>query len=300
MVQYMLDTGLLPGTANDISMIAAKLGINGALLDIQQNHPNDQVALLFYSRPAFAGENIDVGQFSKPQVVLGRDYAGMINSLWYPPNSGNADVLPWDANGLQAPRAHGDYCSNTATSYGLMMAYNQFSGNSALQGPGAGGFGRRGAQKLVILETDGMANVATNASKVNGGPYQSYYNLPPLGSISSSGASASTDAVSVATQICAMDTAGPIPGFSTTRNPCKIHCIVFGAIFEPTAAGATQSQAVALMQQISTIGNTTFPSSASGPEGYKWCIGTLADRQNKLKQAFTNVLDQDVGILLVK
>jgi hypothetical protein len=177
-----------------------------------------------------------------------------------------------------------------------MMAYNQFSSAAALQGAGAGGFGRRGAQKLVILETDGMANVATNAGKTNGGAYQSYYNLPPVGSVTSSGASASTDAVNVATQICALDTGGPIPGYSTSRNPCKIHCIVFGAIFEPTAAGATQSQAVTLMQQIST----TFPSSPSGPEGYKWCIGTLSERQIKLQQAFTNVLDQDVGILLVK
>jgi Flp pilus assembly protein TadG len=301
MVQYLLDTGLLPGTANDISMIAAKLGIDAALQDIQNNHPNDQVAMLFYSRPAFSGENSDVGQFTKPQVVIGRDYAGMINALWFPPNSGSADVRPWDANGLQAPRAHGDYCSNTATSYGLMMAYNQFTGSSVVQGAGVGGFGRKGAQKLVILETDGMANVATNAGTTNGGAYQSYYNLPPLGSVSSSGAAPDTDAVNVATQICALDTAAsPLPGFSTTRNPCLIHCVVFGAIFEPTAAGATQSQAVALMQNISSVGHTNFPSSPSGPDGYKWCIGTLSQRQDKLRQAFTNILDQEVGIILVK
>ena len=48
------------------------------------------------------------------------------------------------------------------------------------------------------------------------------------------------------------------------------------------------------------VGGTTFPGSASGPDGYKWCIGTLAQRQSKLRQAFTNVLDQDVGIVLVK
>lgn len=301
MIQYLLDCGLLPGTANDISMIAAKLGIAGAIQDIQNNHPNDQVALLFYSRPAFSGENVDIGQFTKPQAVLGRDYAGMINALWYPPNSSASDVRPWDANGLQAPRAHGDYCSNTATSYGLMMAYNQFSSSSALQSAGIGGNGRRGAAKLVILETDGMANVATNAGTTNAGPYLSYYDLPSTGSISSSGTAATTDATNVATQICAMDTASsPLPGFSTSRNAALIHCIVFGAIFEPTASGSTQSQAVTLMQQISTIGSTNFPSSPAGQDGYKWCIGTLPERQNKLRQAFTNILDQEVGIILVK
>ena len=64
----------------------------------------------------------------------------MINSLWYPPNSSSADVTPWDANGLNTPHAHADYDCNTATSYGLMLAYNQFSSSSVLSG-GARGAG---------------------------------------------------------------------------------------------------------------------------------------------------------------
>ena len=51
MVQYMSDTGLFPGTTTDISMLPAKLGIAGALTDIQMNHPNDLVSMLLYSRP---------------------------------------------------------------------------------------------------------------------------------------------------------------------------------------------------------------------------------------------------------
>jgi Flp pilus assembly protein TadG len=300
MIQYLLDTGLLPGTANDISMIAAKLGIAGALQDIQNNHPNDLVGLLFYSRPHYQGENTDIGQFSQPQAALGNNYGNMINSLWFPPNSSATDVRPWDANGLQAPRAHGDYCSNTATSYGLMMAYNQFSSSPTLQAAGIGGFGRKGAQKLVILETDGMANVATSATMTNMGAYQSYYNVPSVGTISVSGADPASDAINVARQICALDSAGPIPGFSTATNPCTIQCIVFGAIFEPTASGTDQASAVSLMQSISNIGGTVFPGSATGPYAYKWCIGTLTERQTKLRQAFTNVLDPEVGIVLVK
>ena len=93
----------------------------------------------------------------------------MINSLWYPPNSTTADVRPWDTNGDLTPRAHGDYCSNTATSYGLMLAYNQLSGNTALQSAGMGGYGRKGAQRLVILETDGLANQSTTAGTTSAG-----------------------------------------------------------------------------------------------------------------------------------
>jgi hypothetical protein len=54
------------------------------------------------------------------------------------------------------------------------------------------------------------------------------------------------------------------------------------------------------MQAISTLGGTVFPSSASDPvNGYKWCIGTLAQRQSKLRQAFTTVIDNEISIILV-
>ena len=63
MIQFMSDTGLLPGTTHDISMVVAKLGIAGALQDIQNNHPNDLVSLCMFSRPPFNGEAAAEGQF---------------------------------------------------------------------------------------------------------------------------------------------------------------------------------------------------------------------------------------------
>jgi hypothetical protein len=66
-----------------------------------------------------------------------------------------------------------------------------------------------------------------------------------------------------------MTSGKPIPGFSTTTNPVTVQCVVFGAIFEPDAAGPDQSDAVNLMQQISTLGGTVFPSSSADPtNGY--------------------------------
>jgi hypothetical protein len=301
MIQYMLDTGLLPGTAQDISMIAAKLGIQGAFQDIQNNHPNDNVSLILFSRPSFSGEPTAAGQFSQPQVVSSNNYTNLINALWYPPNSGSSDVRPWDSNGLQTPRAHGDYDGNTATSYGLMLAYNQFSSSSALRAANIGGWGRKGAKKLVVLETDGMANVSSTVGTTNNGAYNSYYNTPPLATISASGAAADTDAINAATVLTSRTTtSNPIPGFATTTDPVTIQCIVFGAIFEPGAAGASQSTAVSLVQSLSTLGGTVFPSTASDPaNGFKWCIGTLAQRQSKLQQAFTTVIDNEISIILV-
>jgi hypothetical protein len=80
-----------------------------------------------------------------------------------------------------------------------------------------------------------------------------------------------------------------------------IECIAFGAIFEPTAAGSSQTAAVAALQNISTAGGTVFPNSASDPtNGYKWCIGTLSQRQAKLQQAFSTIMDSTISIVLVK
>jgi Flp pilus assembly protein TadG len=301
MIQYMLDTGILPGTAQDISMIAAKLGMQGAFQDIQNNHPNDLVSLILFSRPQFSGDPANMGQFSQPQIVSTNDYTNLINALWYPPNSGTNDVRPWDPNGMQTPRAHGDYDSNTATSYGLMLAYNQFSSAPTLQTNNIGGWGRKGARKLVVLETDGMANVASTVGTTNNGAYNSYYNTPPVATISASGNNADTDAINVATVITSLTSSNsPIPGFATTTDKVTIQCIVFGAIFEPDASGPDQADAVSLMQSISTLGGTVFPSSSSDPtNGYKWCIGTLAQRQAKLQTAMTTVIDNDISIILV-
>ena len=56
MIQYLSDTGNLPGTSHDISIYPMKTGIGGALQDIQNNHPNDLVAMVPFNRPQFAND----------------------------------------------------------------------------------------------------------------------------------------------------------------------------------------------------------------------------------------------------
>jgi hypothetical protein len=306
MIQYMSDTGLFPGTVHDISMIAAKLGIQGALTDIQNNHPNDLVSMLLFSRPHYPSEPAEAGAFSQAQYNLSRDYAGMINSLYFPPNSTTSDVRPWDPNGAQTPRAHGDYDANTATSYGFMLSYNQLSSSSSLRTQSVGGFGRKGSQRLIVLETDGMANNATNASFTNLGANNSYYNILPGDSFTATDGrpAAAAAAVSVAQRLCALETDTTNgPGYATPRKPVILHCIAFGAIFEPTASGTEASDAMSLLQQLSGIGGTGFPPSVtatSDPNYYKLCIGTLAERQAKLRTAFSRIMDDGVSVVMVR
>jgi hypothetical protein len=318
MIQYMSDTGNFPGTTHDISMYPMKNGVGGALKDIQNNHPNDLVSMILFSRPVFNNDPPGCGAFSQAQYNLTNDYASMINSLWLPPNSGSSDVRPWDANGQQTPRAHGDYDANTASVHGFMLAYNQFSGSTTLQappggGPAVGGFGRRGASRLVIYETDGMANEDSipQSGFYNGGAYNSYYHILPGDVLNGAGYDA-THLLQVVETICNKDDGTPyqapptgyptppaLPGYATVNKPVIIHCIAFGAIFENS--NSIQTSSVSLLQQISTIGGTVFPNSASDPtNGFKWCIGTLSQRQAKLQQAFLTILDSSVPVSLIQ
>jgi len=313
MIQFMSDTKLFPGTVHDISMYPAKLGISGALQDIQNNHPNVLVSMILFSRPQYNNDPSGIGEFNQVQYSLNRDYTSMINSLWFPPGSSVSDVRLWDSNGLQTPRAFGDYTSNTATSYGFMLAYNQFSSNSTLRSGLLGGLGRKGAQRLAILETDGMANEDSIAvlGFDNQGANQSYYHILPGEALNGGGYNQNA-LLSVVQAICNNTDGTPgtapgyspnpgYPGFSTRRKPVLVHAIAFGAIFEPTASGTEQTNAIALLQQISSIGGTIFPASSSDPaNGYKWAIGTLAEREAKLQQAFSKIMDNGIAVSLIQ
>src|SRR5262249_45125477 len=143
-------------------------------------------------------------------------------------------------------------------------------------------------------------NKSSSATFANNGAYKSYYAVGPFGTATTSGTAPATSCVNVAQRICALDTASP-PGYAQPQRPVEIDCIAFGAIFESTASGSEQASAISFLQQLSTLGGTTFPSSASDPDnGYKWCIGSLSDRQAKLETAFTKILDETESIILVQ
>src|SRR5262249_2777177 len=150
--------------------------------------PNDLVAMLLFNRPQFDNDPPGVGAFNAPQFNLSRNYQGMVDALWTPTNAVGADVRPYSTSSTprQVPAAFADYTANTTSSFGFMLAPNQFRADPALATPPAGGgpvggLGRKGAGRVVIYETDGMANedaVPVNAF-VNNGPYNSYYPIRP-------------------------------------------------------------------------------------------------------------------------
>lgn len=318
MIQFISDTGKLPGTAHDISMYPMKIGVGGALTEIKNNHPNDLISMILFNRPQYDNDPPNVGGFNSPQYNLNNDFTAMLKSLWLPPNSSSTDVRLWTADGNNTPRAFADWTSNTASSYGFMLAYNQFSGNSDLKNPAGGtgdigGFGRKGATKLVIYETDGMAN--QDSVPVSGfqdsGAYNSYYRLLPNDTLNGAGYS-ETNLLKVVEAICNKDdktvykalptgypTPPSYPGYATSNKPVIIECIAFGAIFE--TSNSTRDSSVAILQKIATIGGTVFPSSSTdATNGYKWCIGTIDERKQKLKTAFKNILTTSIPVSLIQ
>ncbi len=249
-----------PGTCHEAPMYACKLGMSAALTDMQNNQPNDYIALMFFSVPM--SSSTDMGtRFNAPRVGLGQNFTALQNSLWYPPavvNGTASTVTPYDTYNLEVPRAMGGTCYAMP----LMQCYNQFSANSTLvnynagaTSGNAGGNGRNGAQKLIIFETDGAPNTTASANFYNGGANNSYYNIrynsaSPASSEFPSGITQYSDNSSTVTsqiyticnQICALTSASPA-GYSTSTKPVLINCLGFGPQFTPGASSYTANVA---------------------------------------------------------
>ena len=298
-----------PGTCHEAPMYACKLGIQAALNDIQNNHPNDYVSLIMFSVPKVGSNDTSGTRFNGARVGLGQSYTNLIESLWYPPatvGNSSATVTPYDSNNLEVPRAFGGTCYAMP----LMLAYNQFSAASpcasyAAPAGIAGGNGRKGAQKIVIFETDGAPNTTASANLVNGGSYQSYYNVrynpaSPGGSeypnsvngYGDNDPTVTNQIYNLCQQLVAPDTASP-PGYTSGSRLALIHCIGFGPLFAPGSSEAAANTAT--LNQMQTIGNVT-----DGMPSYKIIYGDQSTIINDLQQAFTNILESTVPVSLIQ
>ncbi len=299
-----------PGTCHESPMYACKLGIRAALTDISNNHPNDNVSLIMFSTPRTAANDTSASRFNNARVGLGRDYSSMQDSLWYPPStigSSTATVTPYDSNNLEVPRAMGGTCYAMA----LMQAFNQFSGASALANYNtgnlsglAGGNGRKGAQKIIIFETDGAPNTTAYATLNGGGAYNSFYairynNTTGNGEFPSqvwgyadNDPTVTSQIYSILNQICALDSAAS-PGYSTSTKKVLVHCIGFGPVFDPSSS--TAATATATLNQMQTIGNVT-----DGMPSYKIIYGSESTVISNLQKAFTKILQDGVQVSLIQ
>ena len=164
-----------------------------AVSTMQTNHPNDWVTVVPYSWPrsdwqgdaAWSGSN---GRFNCVSSPLGPNYAYAYQRSCSPLSRRSMpmalptkkEITPYDsdpatlltpsANLVDTPRPDGDTCFAMA----LMLCYNQFaltpSSDTHLRSfvtstpitfptAMAGGMGRKGAQKVIIFETDGLPNL---------------------------------------------------------------------------------------------------------------------------------------------
>ncbi len=304
----------MPGTAHEVPLYACKLGLQAALQDAQINHPNDDVSLIIFSTPQTSASDTS-GRFNRARAPLGQSYSRMTSSLWFPlstlDNPGTT-INTYDPNNLGVPRAGGETCY----AMGLMLAYNQFSGNASLQTynpspapPGdAGGLGRQGAQKIVILETDGLANTTASANFTNLGPYNSYYNIRTNSTTPSAGEfptgvntladndpQVTSQIYTIVSQLCARDTAS-LPGYSKPAKPVLVHCIALGPIF--SSSSPSQAAGLATLQQIQYLGNTQASSTTPLP-AYKIILSSGTQMSNDLRAALKTIFESDVCVSLI-
>jgi Flp pilus assembly protein TadG len=106
----------MPGTAHESPLYPCKLGIQAALQDAQNNHPNDRLSLIMFSTPQASANDTAGGRFNRARAPLGRNYQRMTDSLWFPPytiDNPGTTITPYDyTNNLEVPRAirvHADF-----------------------------------------------------------------------------------------------------------------------------------------------------------------------------------------------
>lgn len=298
----------MPGTAHQASSWGCKIGMRAAIQDIEKNHPNDYVCLSFFNTPEYSAG--DGGRFNRIRTPLGRSYQQMVDKLFYPPitvdnPASYQEVNCYDSTNMrETPHADGATCPAMS----FMQAYNQFATSTSLStfnpsGPvgDAGGLGRKGAQKIIIFETDGVANTAANATFTNSGAYQSYYRIRIPGEYPTNSGTVDTQIYAVAQQICNLDTAAS-PGYSTVRKPVLIHSIAYGSLFDPSVSGgasAARNSALAILQQVQYIGKTQ--ANASTPlQSYKIITGTADQRITLIQQAFQKIMQDSVSVTLIE
>ena len=309
-----------PGTCHESPTWQCKLGIQAAIQDIKNNHPNDHVSLIFFSHPKSSGGPYDAtGRFNRVRAPLGQDYDRLINSLWYPlyviDNPGSS-ISPYDTKGSKSIRETPNAQGGTCYSMGLMLAYNQFSSAPALRTYNtsdgapfgdAGGLGRRGSAKLLIFETDGVPTFTASAEFSNNGPNNSYYQIRApdefpfdVANYGSPGTLPTTQAYDIVDRITALQEQG---GYSTERKPVIIHCLAFGTLFEPSNSSANQASALARLQEMQFRGGQAEgeqPNPYTPLPDYKRIVGKSDVRIEKLKEAFSKIMQDGVQVTLIE
>jgi Flp pilus assembly protein TadG len=329
-----LDYNWYAGTTSEAQTWQLKAGIKAALEDIKKNHPNDLAALGFWSSH---------NGYNTARVDMGKDYDKMRNCLYYPFSlvgglgTASNEKRPYKSGTIDSSNPSGlnvfDYqadipCGDGGTNpaMGLMVAYNQMNWEGTWKG-------RKGASKVVILETDGVANQMCNGTLSNlSGGRKVWTGIGNVGiSGNANGHKDALDyAMSVAHILCNDETGSKTfptlpaytnasglptggtptnrfpsyigiagPGFSTARLPAQIHALAFGELFEPATSSNLKTRALEFLRNLQIVGGTS-PANATSIEPYKIITGTADQRIAKIKEALERIMQGGIQVALVE
>jgi hypothetical protein len=162
----------------------------------------------------------------------------------------------------------------------------------------AGGLGRKGSQKVIIFETDGMANCGATANLTSAGTYNYYsvrYNMnnpngseyPAVNPTDINDSGTLNQVYSIVQQLAST--------YSSSRNPFRLYSIGYGPVFQgPDASGALQT-----LQTMQYYAGTQ--TSASTPLAANQIItGTDAQMSANMIASYTSILENGVQIGLIK
>jgi Flp pilus assembly protein TadG len=309
-----------PGNSYEAPIYVAKQAFVAAVQTMENNHPNDWFTMMSYTQPKQNATDKN-GRQNCVGCPMGTNYAYATSSLLFPFSTINADgtcnnteITPYDAdpatgavpsaNFLDIPRASGDTCF----AMGLMLAYNQFATtpvndttlrtfvtSTPITFPTgmAGGLGRKGAQKVVIFETDGIPNCMATASLVTdpSGTYNYYqirYDMnKPSNSEYPSVQPLGINDQNVLNQIQSLITQ-MVSTYSTTRNPFRLYAIGFGPVF----SGQDATIALQTLQSMQTWAGT--------PGTPTTITGTAANMTTNMVNAYTSILESGVQVALIQ
>jgi Flp pilus assembly protein TadG len=314
-----------PGDSYEAPIYVAKQAYEAAITTMQNNHPNDWVTVVPYSQPRSNATDTS-GRLNSVRSPLGTNYNYATAALTFPFGTINTDgstnsteVIPYTADPTTGqipssdfrdiPRADGDTCFAMA----LMLCHNQFAvtvptdstlrsyvTSSPITFPSgmAGGQGRKGAQKLVIFETDGLPNCSATASLVTSGSY-SYYKIRYNMNNPSSSEYPSTNETNINDSTVLSQTYSIIQTlvstYSTSRNPFRMYTVGFGPVFQ----GANATAAKSTLQAMQYYAGTQSSASTALPSN-QIITGTGTQMSTNMISTFTQILQNGVQIALTK
>ena len=279
------------GTTHQAQSWQLKAGVNSAIDDIRNNHPNDNVGMAFFTTP----------RYTDVVVPIGQDYTTLKNALFFPKSlltslltDNTVELRPYSNTAMgtsfgDIPNAQ----SSTDPVTGMALAFNLLSPAPSINiDPTRRG--RRGASKVVIFETDGIPNTTQPYNLTKAG-YNSLYIYGGSTPVSDP----SNAAIAVVTQICkstaTVSTIGTDSGFSLPNAPARVYAIGFGDIFNTTAAGTAKT----FLLNIQQAGKTSASTDTSIPS-YQIITGAYQDRIANLRTGLERILQGGVQVTLIE